>query len=179
MGDSLTEGLGVDAEMAYPAQLARKLQAEGYAVTVINAGNSGETSSGALARADWVLGLQPDVVILATGGNDGLRGVDPAVTEQNIDQLVAKFQDAGAVVVLAGMEIVQNMGVEYTTAFRELYPAVAERHDTLLIPFFLEGVGGNPALNQPDFVHPTAEGYAVVVETIYPFVVEALGKVEK
>jgi acyl-CoA thioesterase I len=178
MGDSLTEGLGVDPEQAYPAQLARKLEAEGHNVEVINAGISGETSSGALSRVDWLLSLDPDVVILATGGNDGLRGIDPAVTQENIDALVQRFQASDAVVVLAGMEMVQNMGEIYTSAFRAIYPDVAARHDVILIPFILEGVGGNPNLNQPDFVHPTAAGYAVVVETIYPYVVEALGKVE-
>ncbi|MBI1295572.1 arylesterase [bacterium] len=178
MGDSLTEGLGVDPEQAYPAQLARKLEAEGHNVEVINAGISGETSSGALSRVDWLLSLDPDVVILATGGNDGLRGIDPAVTQENIDALVQRFEESGAVVVLAGMEMVQNMGEVYTSAFRAIYPDVAARHDVILIPFILEGVGGNPALNQPDFVHPTAAGYEVVVETIYPYVVEALGRVE-
>lgn len=177
LGDSLTEGLGVDPQDAYPAQLERRLQADGYAVEVINAGNSGETSSGALSRIDWVLNLQPDIVILATGGNDGLRGIDPAITAQNMEQLVERIETSGAVVVLAGMEMVQNMGDEYTAAFRALYPDVAERHDLILIPFFLEGVGGNRDLNQPDFVHPTAEGYTVVVETIYPYVLEALGQV--
>ena len=177
MGDSLTEGLGVDPEQAYPAQLARKLEAEGHNVEVINAGISGETSSGALSRVDWLLSLNPDVVILATGGNDGLRGIDPAVTQENIDALVQRFEESGAVVVLAGMEMVQNMGEVYTSAFRAIYPDVAARHDVILIPFILEGVGGNPNLNQPDFVHPTAAGYAVVVETVYPYVVEALERV--
>lgn len=177
MGDSLTEGLGVDPEQAYPAQLARKLEAEGHNVEVINAGISGETSSGALSRVDWLLSLNPDVVILATGGNDGLRGIDPAVTQENIDALVQRFQASDAVVVLAGMEMVQNMGEVYTSAFRAIYPDVAARHDVILIPFILEGVGGNPDLNQPDFVHPTAAGYAVVVETVYPYVVEALERV--
>lgn len=179
LGDSLTEGLGVAPKMAYPAQLQRKLQAAGYAVTVTNAGNSGETSSGALSRLDWVLALEPDIVILATGGNDGLRGIDPAVTEKNLDEMVTKIEEKGAVVVLAGMEMVQNMGAIYTEAFRAIYPTVASRHSTILIPFFLEGVGGNPALNQPDFIHPTAEGYSVVVETIYPFVLEALEQVQE
>jgi acyl-CoA thioesterase-1 len=177
LGDSLTEGLGVDPAQAYPAQLERRLQADGYAVEVINAGNSGETSSGALSRIDWVLNLQPDIVILATGGNDGLRGIDPAITADNVEQLVQRIESSGAVVVLAGMEMVQNMGAEYTAAFRALYPDVAERHDLILIPFFLEGVGGNRDLNQPDFIHPTAEGYTVVIEMIYPYVIEALGQV--
>ncbi|MEZ4712806.1 MAG: arylesterase [Caldilineaceae bacterium] len=175
MGDSLTEGLGVDPEEAYPAQLEHKLRADGYEVSVINAGVSGETSSGALSRVQWVLTLQPDIVILETGPNDGLRGIDPALTEQNIDQLVAALQEKGVTVLLAGMQIVQNMGPDYIEKFRAIYPTVAAKYDVILIPFFLKNVGGIPELNQPDSIHPTAEGYAVVVETIYPYVVEALG----
>ncbi|MEZ4656998.1 MAG: arylesterase [Caldilineaceae bacterium] len=179
MGDSLTEGNGVDLEDAYPAQLERKLRDNGYDVTVINAGVGGETSSAALSRVQWVLTLQPDIVILETGPNDGLRGIDPALTEQNIDELVATFQKNDVTVVLAGMQIVENMGADYTEKFRAIYPAVAARYDVILIPFFLENVGGIPSLNQPDSIHPTAAGYAVVVETIYPYVVEALGEVRR
>ncbi len=174
MGDSLTEGFGLAMEQAYPAQLERKLLDEGYNVSVINAGNSGETSSGAFSRVDWVLNMQPDVVILATGGNDGLRGIEPRVTQENLEQLVERFQDAGAVVVLVGMEMVQNMGEEYTAAFRALYPDVADRYGVILVPFMLDGVAADPNLNQADFIHPTAEGYAVVVETLFPYVVEAI-----
>lgn len=174
MGDSLTEGLGVNMEDAYPAQLERKLQAAGYNYTVINAGVSGETTSGALARVNWVLTLKPKLVILATGGNDSLRALDPVLTKENIRKLVQTFQDAGVPVVLAGMQTVQNLGDEYTNTFRAIYPAVAEEYHLILIPFFLEGVAGDPKLNQADFIHPTAEGYTIVVETIYPYVVQAL-----
>jgi acyl-CoA thioesterase-1 len=177
MGDSLTEGMGVDPIEAYPAQLERKLRAAGYEVTVANAGVSGETSSGALSRVDWVLRQQPDIVILATGGNDGLRGIEPSVTAENIDQIVQKVQASGAVVVLAGMEMVQNMGAEFTSEFRALYPAIAERRETILIPFLLEGVATDPHLNQPDFIHPTAAGYTIVVENLYPYVVQAIEQV--
>lgn len=174
MGDSLTEGLGVNMDAAYPAQLERKLRADGYDFSVINAGVSGETSSGALTRIDFVMTLNPDIVILATGGNDSLRAIDPALTQANITQLVQTLQAKGILVVLAGMQTVQNMGAEYTGAFQAIYPAVAQAEKVLLIPFFLEGVGGKRELNQPDFIHPTADGYAVVVETIYPYVVEAI-----
>lgn len=174
MGDSLTEGLGVNMDQAYPAQLERKLHANGYNYTVINAGVSGETTTGALARVDWVLTLKPDLVILATGGNDSLRAIDPALTKANIRKLVQAFQKANVPVILAGMQTVQNLGEAYTNAFRAIYPAVAEEYKLPLIPFFLEGVAGDPKLNQPDFIHPTAEGYAIVVETIYPYVVAAL-----
>lgn len=179
MGDSLTEGLGVDMADAYPAQLERKLRAGGYDVTVVNAGVSGETSSGALSRVDWVLRQKPDVVILATGGNDGLRGVETSVTEKNIDQIVQKIQDSGAVVVLGGMEMVQNMGTQYTSDFRAIYPEIAKRHNLILMPFLLEGVAGHPELNQADTIHPTAEGYTIVVDNLYPYVVQAIGQVKR
>lgn len=179
LGDSLTEGLGVDPQESYPAQLERKLQAAGYSVKVINAGVSGETSSGALARINWVLQLKPQIVILGTGGNDSLRGVDTQLTARNIRQLVEKLQAAGIVVVLAGMQTAQNLGAEYTTAFAAIYPAVARDYKLILIPFLLVGVAGDPNLNQRDFIHPTAAGYAVVVETVYPYVVTALQEVEK
>jgi len=176
MGDSLTEGLGVNQAEAYPAQLERKLRENGYNYTVINAGVSGETTTGALARVDWVLTLKPDIVILATGGNDSLRAIDPALTQENIRQLVQTFQTAGVVVVLAGMQTVQNLGQEYTNAFRAIYPALATAYDVTLIPFFLEDVAGDPKLNQDDFIHPTAAGYTIVVETIYPYVLEVLAQ---
>ncbi len=174
MGDSLTAGLGVESADAYPTQLERKLQADGYAVTVVNAGVSGETSSGALSRVDWVLRQEPDIVILATGGNDGLRGVEPSVTAANIDKIVQKVQASGAVVVLAGMEMVQNMGAQFTGDFRAIYPEIAQRRSVILMPFLLEGVAGDPKLNQPDFIHPTAEGYTIIVDALYPYVVQAI-----
>ena len=146
MGDSLTEGFGLDDPAdAYPAQLERRLLADGYNVEVINAGNSGETSSGARSRVDWMLNLKPDIVILATGGNDGLRGIDPAVTQENLAAITASLQAQDVTVVLAGMEMVQNMGEEYTAAFREVYPAVSEESGAILIPFMLEGVAADPA----------------------------------
>ena len=180
VGDSLTEGLGLDENEAYPAQLEQRLLDDGYAVNVINAGVSGETSSGARSRLDWVLQAEPDIVILATGGNDGLRGIDPDLTGENLDAMVETLVENDVIVVLAGMQIVQNMGEPYTDAFRDVYPSVADAHPgVILIPFFLNGVGGNPALNQADAVHPTAEGYTVVVETIYPYVVEAIEELER
>jgi acyl-CoA thioesterase-1 len=179
MGDSLTEGLGVDTADAYPAQLEHKLRADGYDVTVVNAGVSGETSSGALSRIEWVLRQKPDIVILATGGNDGLRGIEPTVTQKSIDQVVQKIQDSGAIVVLGGMEMVQNMGTQYTSDFRAIYPEIAKRHNLILMPFLLEGVAGRPELNQADTIHPTAEGYKIVVDNLYPYVVQAIGQVRR
>ncbi|MDJ0991831.1 MAG: arylesterase [Desulfobacterales bacterium] len=179
MGDSLTAGYRVDENEAYPARLSAMLARDGFPYEIINAGVSGETSSGALARLDWVLTLAPDIVILETGANDGLRGVDPALTRSNIDAIVTRFQSEGVVVVLAGMEMVRNLGPVFTQAFRAIYPDIAETHGLILMPFFLEGVAGNPRLNQPDGIHPTAEGYRIVTANLYPYVREAIARYEK
>ena len=178
VGDSLTEGLGVEKSEAYPALLEQKLRTNGYSYQVVNAGVSGETSSGALSRVNWVLNLKPDIVILETGGNDGLRAIDPELTEANLNTIIDRFRDDGADVVLAGMQTIQNLGQEYTDAYREIYPTVAAEQGTILIPFFLEGVAAEPDLNQEDGIHPTAEGYEIIVETVYPYVVEAIEKRE-
>jgi len=177
-GDSLTEGLGVDPEESYPAQLERKLQGDGYPVKVINGGISGETSTSALARVDWMLNTHPDIVIVETGANDALRGVDLELTRSNIEEITRKFTESGAVVVVAGLQIIQNLGQDYTDEFAAIYPAVAKDNNAILIPFILEGVAANPDLNQADYIHPTAEGYTVMVDHIYPFILEAIKSAE-
>jgi len=174
MGDSLTAGYGVDEDKAYPALLESRLQEAGYPFTVINAGVSGETSSGALSRLEWMLTLAPDIVILETGANDGLRGVDPALTRRNIETIVHQLQARGIVVVLAGMQMVRNLGSEFTRSFGVIYPEIADTTGVILIPFFLEGVAGRPALNQADGIHPTAEGYRRITANLYPYVLEAI-----
>ncbi len=177
VGDSLTAGLGVAEVQAYPAQLASRLQADGYNYRVINAGVSGETSSGALSRIEWVVSsLDPDIVILVTGANDGLRGLDAGLLESNLDRLVAILKDQDIQVVMGGMLMLPNLGPDYTRAFAEIYPRIAEKHDVIFIPFFLEGVAGQADLNQSDKLHPNAVGYTRIVETVYPFVVEAIGR---
>ncbi|MBU5637545.1 arylesterase [Geomonas sp. Red69] len=173
-GDSLTAGLGVPESEAYPARLQRKLQQAGYQWTVINAGISGETSSGALARVDWVMKLKPDIVILETGANDGLRGQDPELTRRNIDKIVASLRAKGVVVVLAGMKMLRNLGPAYTGKFAAIYPRVAKEHKVILIPFFLDKVAGKESLNLSDGVHPTGTGYAIIVDTVYPYLLEAI-----
>jgi acyl-CoA thioesterase-1 len=173
-GDSLTAGYGVDPSDSYPAQLGRKLQADGYPVEVINGGISGETSSAALSRVEWMLETEPDIVIVETGGNDALRGVDLTITRANIAAIVRQFDESGAVVVIAGLQIIQNLGSEYTDEFGSIYPEVAEQYGVALIPFMLEGLAADPELNQTDFIHPNAEGYAVMVDHIYPYIVEAI-----
>ena len=174
MGDSLTAGYGVEESQAYPALLAARLRIDGHDYEVINAGVSGETSSGALARLDWMLTLKPDIVILETGANDGLRGVDPALTRQNIDAIVARLKAEGIIVVLAGMQMVRNLGPAFTQSFAAIYPEVAAAHDVILIPFFLEDVAGRASLNQADGIHPTAEGYGIITANLYPHALQAI-----
>ncbi len=178
LGNSLTAGFGVTAKQAYPALLEQKLMAAGYACRVINAGINGETSGGALSRINWALTLEPDIVILETGINDHLLGIDPARTAGNIRRMVRIFKENGLTLILAGMCPVQTFGRGDTAAFARLYPAIAEQEAAILIPFFLEGVAGktlgNSVLSQADSVHPTAAGYKIVVETVYPYVIEAI-----
>ena len=176
MGDSLTAGYRVDEREAFPALLAERLRTEGYHYDVINAGVSGETSSGALNRLDWMLTLTPDIVILETGANDGLRAVNPALTRRNIEAIVTRLKAEEIVVVLAGMQMVRNLGPVYTEAFRAIYPEIAEAHDLILIPFMLEGVAGLAQFNQPDGIHPTAEGYRIVTANLYPYVRQAIAR---
>jgi acyl-CoA thioesterase-1 len=174
VGDSLTAGYGVNEAYAYPAQLEKKLQAAGFHWRVVNAGISGETSSGTLSRVAWVLKLKPDIVILETGANDGLRGIDPQVTKKNIADTVRILKENQVTVILAGMRMVTSMGRDYTSEFAAIYPAVAKKLDLILIPFFLQGVAGDPALNQGDGIHPVAEGYRIITDMIYPYVLRAL-----
>jgi acyl-CoA thioesterase-1 len=177
VGDSLTAGLGVDEDQAYPAQLARKLMTDGYHFDVINAGVSGETSSGTLSRIQWVLSsLKPDILILETGANDGLRGLDPQLLKNNLDQLLTLLNSRDIQVILAGMLMLPNLGPEYTQAFATIYPQVAEKHQVVFMPFFLEGVAGDSDLNQADKLHPTGQGYSRIVDNLYPYVLEAIVK---
>ena len=174
LGDSLTEGLGVEEELAYPAVLEEKLKAQGYRYRVINAGISGETSSGTLSRIKWLLTLKPDIVVLVIGANDGFRGIETDLIESNIRAIIKELKENNVTVVLGGMQIVQNLGRDYTTAFSEIYPRVARAEEITLMPFFLSGVGAEPELNQPDGIHPTAEGYRVIVNNLMPYVLEAI-----
>jgi acyl-CoA thioesterase-1 len=174
LGDSLTAGLGVAEEDAYPALLEKKLQQNGHNWQVLNGGISGETSSGALSRINWIITHHPDIVILETGANDGMRGIPARVIKENISQAVHLLKAADIEVVLAGMQMLQNLGPVYTEQFAAVYPAVAEEQDVILVPFFLEQVAGNPSLNLPDTIHPTPAGYRIVVQTVYPYVVEAI-----
>ncbi|MBI3805667.1 MAG: arylesterase [Nitrospirae bacterium] len=174
-GDSLTAGLGVAPNEGYPAVLEQKLRAAGYSYRIINSGVSGETTAGGLRRVDWVLRSRPDLVILELGANDGLRGLDLGETEKNLAAMIERLQKTGAVVILAGMKLPPNYGRGYTEGFEKIYPRLAARYHLTLIPFFLDGVAAQSNLNQADGIHPTAQGYRIIVDRIWP-VIEPLLK---
>ncbi|MDF0645668.1 MAG: arylesterase [Nitrospira sp.] len=162
-GNSLTAGSGVAAEDAYPAQLQHRLDEAGFRYRVINAGVSGETTAGGLRRVRWILNSKPTLVILELGANDGLRGLSLAETRHNLELIIEQLQQASVTVVLAGMKLPPNYGQDYTRGFEEIYPALARRYHLTLIPFFLDGIAGETDLNQADGIHPTAEGYRIIV----------------
>jgi acyl-CoA thioesterase-1 len=165
LGDSLTEGLGVDPEDNYPAQLEAKLKQMGYTnVDVVNSGLSGETSTGLVNRLDWVSQTEPDITILTIGANDAIRGLDVATVEKNIRTAVKHLQDNGSEVILGGMQIYDNLGNDYVKSFSAIYPRIAKDMNLKMIPFFLDGVGGKAELNQADAIHPTKEGYTIIVD---------------
>jgi acyl-CoA thioesterase-1 len=176
LGDSLTAGLGVSPDEAYPAVLEARLRRDGFEYRVVNAGVSGDTSAGGLRRIDWVLKLRPDVVIVALGANDGLRGQPPDVLRGNLTRIVERARVAGARVLLAGMRVPPNYGVEYARAFAGVYPGVARATGAALAPFLLDGVAGDARLNQPDGIHPTAEGQRVIAERLWPHLKPLLTK---
>jgi len=178
LGDSLTAGYGLPAKQGFAAQLQRALSARGHAVQVLNAGVSGDTSAGGLARLGWSLSENPTHAVVELGANDALRGLRPAAMEQNLDDIVAQLQDAGVAVLLAGMRAPANLGPEYREAFEGAYRRVAAKHDIALYPFFLEGLPGRSELIQTDGLHPNADGVAVIVETILPAVEDLLAKGE-
>ena len=175
-GDSLTAGLGVPADRTYPALLGERLRREGYGYRVVNAGVSGDTTAGGLRRVDWALRLKPEIVILELGVNDALRGQSLTSVRANLDQLVRRFQAAGARVLVAGMRLPPNYGTRYAADFHRLFGEVAHARNAPLMPFFLEDVGAVPRLNQADGIHPTAEGYAIVVDRLWPYLVPLLRK---
>ena len=167
-GDSLTAGLGVPQDQSYPAQLQRKLDAAGYAYRVVNSGVSGETTAGGVRRVSWVLKNKPAIVILELGGNDGLRGLSLQETKANLERIIQQLQQASVTVVLAGMKLPPNYGQDYIEGFEALYQALATQYRLTLIPFFLDGVAASSSLNQADGIHPTGEGYRIIVEKIFP-----------
>lgn len=170
LGDSLSAGHGLAADEAFPERLQARLRKEGYDVTVVNGGVSGDTSSDGLARLDWVVTGGIKAVIVELGANDALRGIDPAVTEAALGGIVKRLKARGIAVMLAGMLAPPNMGKDYAKRFDAIYPALAQRYHVPLYPFFLAGVAAQPGLNQKDGMHPTAKGVKVIVDNILPAV---------
>ena len=174
LGDSLAAGYGLAPAQAFPARLQAALKEKGRNVTDINHGVSGDTTAGGVERLDWMLGDKPDIVLVELGGNDALRALDPAATERNLDTIVKKLKEAGVTVWLAGMLAPRNFGPEYAKSFDGLFKTIADKYDVPFYAFFLDGVAQDPALNQPDGIHPNARGVDVIVERIMPFVVKNL-----
>ena len=175
-GNSLTAGYGIDPEESFAGRTQSRLDSLKKECRVINGGLSGETTAGGLSRLDWFLEEEPYLFVLELGGNDGLRGIALTETKKNllaiVDKVRAKYPNTK--IILAGMQIPPNMGQEYTEEFKAIYPAVAKEKNIELIPFLLEGVAGDPDLNLPDGIHPTAEGHRLVMETLWPYISKAL-----
>lgn len=167
LGDSLTAGLGLLEQQAYPALLQQRIDAEGYDFEVVNAGVSGDTTAGGLRRLDWALEGDVRVLIVSLGANDGLRGLSAGQMKQNLTTIVEQAKKRGIVVILAGMEAPPNYGPEYTAAFRRVYQEVAREQRVLFIPFLLANVAGQSTLNQRDGIHPNMEGAAIMAETVW------------
>ncbi len=169
LGDSITAGYGLDPTQAYPALLQQKIDAAGLPFTVANAGVSGDTTSGGLRRIEWALGRGADVLIVALGGNDGLRGISPKQTAENLAGIIqrARVKSPQIAVLIAGMQMPGNMGAEFVEQFRAIFPQIATAHQAALVPFLLEGVGGLEEFNQADLIHPNAGGQKRVAENVW------------
>lgn len=172
-GDSLTAGYGLDdpANESFPGRIRKKIEAAGLDWRVVNAGLSGETSAGGLRRIEWILRQPVDVFVLALGANDGLRGISPAVTSANLQGILdlVRAKHPTAKIVVAGMLMPMSMGEDYARAFSAMYPALSEKNEATLVPFFLQGVGGVAAMNQPDRIHPSKDGHAVIAGTMWKY----------
>jgi acyl-CoA thioesterase-1 len=176
LGNSLSAGYGLDPELAFPARIQQNIDSLNWNFQVVNAGLSGETSSGGLRRVDWLLQRRVDILVLELGGNDGLRGITLDLTKQNLQAILdrVKARYPAVKIVIAGMQVPPNLGQEYTTQFRALYAELAKKNRALFIPFLLEGVGGVPHLNLPDGIHPTAEGHRLVAENVWKILLPLL-----
>lgn len=175
-GNSLTAGLGVAPEDAYPALLQKMLDSAGYQYTVVNAGLSGDTTASGESRLDWTLNQEIDIFLLELGANDGLRGISLTETRQNILSIIraVRKKNEETVILLAGMQLPPNLGPEYTGSFKNMYPEIAAEEEVILIPFLLEGVAGDPKLNQEDGIHPTEKGHGVMARTVWPYLLKAI-----
>lgn len=179
LGDSLTAGLGLPPGKAFPDRLQAALRARGWDVDVLNAGVSGDTAADGLARYDWAVPANADALIIELGANDMLRGLEPEATKKALSAILDKAHAARLPTLIAGMRAAPNLGAEYDRAFDAIYPALAKDHDVALYPFFLDGVAGDPKLNQADGMHPTAEGVDAIVERIAPSVEKILKQVKQ
>ena len=177
-GDSLTVGYGLPATDAFPVKLAHALEAKGIKVQIVNAGVSGDTASGGLARLDWSLPSDTDAVILELGANDAMRGIDPAVTRQALAAILTKLKERGVAVLLCGMYAPPNMGADFERAYQRMYPQLARSYGAILYPFFLAGVAGHREHNQADGIHPTSKGVDLIVKAILPKVEELVARVK-
>jgi acyl-CoA thioesterase-1 len=176
LGDSLSAGYGLPVQAAFPARLARALEAKGIAASVANAGVSGDTASGGLGRLDWSVPDGTEAVIVELGANDALRGIDPALTKTALDSILRKLKDRHIAVLLAGMRAPRNMGPDYVRSFDAIYPELASTHAIVFYPFFLDGVATDPKLNQGDGLHPNAAGVEAIVMRILPQVEELIAR---
>lgn len=167
-GDSLVAGYGLPAEQGFTSQLQDRLSERGIAIEILNAGVSGDTSAGGVARLDWALSEQPDYVMIVLGGNDLLRGLDPAATRQNLEQIIARLAALNIKTFLCGMLAPLNLGPEYSREFNPIYPELAQKYDLVFYPFFLEDVALVPALNQRDGLHPNSDGVAKIIDGMMP-----------
>lgn len=176
LGDSLTAGYGIDEVQAYPALIQTMVRESGKSYQVVNAGLSGETSAGGMRRINWLLRSEVDVMVLALGANDGLRGIDLAVTRQNLQTIIDRTREKNpsVKVIIAGMQVPPNLGEAYTREFREIFPALAQQNNAVLIPFLLEDVAGIARLNLPDGIHPTPDGHQVMAKTVWQYLLPVL-----
>lgn len=174
LGDSITAGYGIDKEKAYPELVRQELVNKGFSIKVINAGISGSTSASAISRLKWYNRIKPDILILALGGNDGLRGISIAAISDNLEKSIQYALDKGMKVILAGMQMPPNYGKRYTTDFRNVYTILAKQYPITFMPFLLKDVGGIPGLNLPDGIHPTPEGHQLIAGNILPYILENL-----
>jgi acyl-CoA thioesterase-1 len=176
LGDSLTAGLGLPAQASFPARLAAALTARGVAVTIANAGVSGDTASDGLARLDWAVPEGTEAVIVELGANDMLRGIDPQITRQALSSILTRLAARRIPVLLAGMRAAPNLGADYAAAFNAIFPDLAARFDAVFYPHFLDGVAGERTLNQPDGLHPNAAGVSTIVERMLPKVEDLIAR---
>ena len=181
VGDSIAAGHGVDPEEAFPGLLQQRINEKNLPYEVVNAGVSGDTTAGGVRRMPWLLRRTMDVLVLELGGNDGLRGITPKETRANLEKIIdlAREKNPDVQIIVAGMQMPQNMGEDYTREYREVFPAVAKEKNAKLIPFLLEGVGGKADLNLPDRIHPNPEGHKIIAETVWKTLEPLLTEDEK